>query len=44
MDDIRDTCMSEGEIVSRQHLVVCQDVNNIKRTLNLQNIQKHVND
>ena len=42
MDDIRN--MSESECITHQHLVVRQDINNIKRTLNLLNIQKHSND
>ena len=40
--DVRDSSTSAG--VGRQHLVTKQDINNIKRKLNLQCIQKHPND
>ena len=42
MDSIRDVSLSEG--IKREHLLVKQDVQNIKRMLNLGNIQKHSND
>lgn len=42
LDDVRDNSTSAG--VGRQHLVTKQDINNIKRKLNLQCIQKHPND
>ena len=35
---------SMKEPVTRQHLIVRQDIKNFKRSLNLQNVQKHTND
>ena len=42
MDNIRD--MSLMKSVTRQHLLVRQDVNNMRRSLNLRNVHKHSND
>ena len=42
LDDVCDNSTSPG--VGRQHLVTKQDINNIKRKLNLQCIQKNPND
>jgi len=42
LDDVRNNSTSPG--VGRQHLVTKQDINNIKRKLNLQCVQKNPND
>ena len=42
MDNIRDASMKEP--ATYQHLIVRQDINNVKRSLNLQNMHKHTND
>ena len=42
VDEIRDVSLSDG--IKRQHLIVKQDIRNIARVLNLDNIQKHSND
>ena len=42
MDEIRDVSLSDG--IKREHLIVKQDIRNIARVLNLDNIQKHSND
>ena len=42
MDNIRD--MSLMKSVTRQHLLVRQDINNMRRSLNLRNVHKHSND
>lgn len=42
MDKMRD--VSGLDTIKRKHLVVRQDVLNIKRLVNLDNVQKHVND
>ena len=45
MDEVRDVSMCESaSVITRDHLVVRQDVSNIWRTLNLGNIKKHSND
>ena len=44
MDSIRDFSANEETCISRKHLMVRQDIRNIKCSLNLANIQKHSND